>query len=84
MIKKWIKSLIEKVFGKFCKCEEPIIDIALAPTYHLEGEDKYLAEEKALADHAESFKEIIEPEKIQCNTHSRFIKSCPICVEAAK
>ena len=19
---KWIKSLIEKVFGKFCKCEE--------------------------------------------------------------
>jgi|TARA_E500000305_G_scaffold40772_2_gene31398 hypothetical protein len=22
MIKKWIKSLIEKVFGKFCKCEE--------------------------------------------------------------
>ena len=22
---KWIKSLIEKVFGKFCKCEEPII-----------------------------------------------------------
>ena len=25
-----------------------------------------------------------EPEKIQCNTHSRFKKSCPICVEAAK
>ena len=78
---KWIKSLIEKIFGKFCKCEEPII---------LEDEDKYLedeeylAEEKALADHAESFKEIIEPEKIQCNTHSRFKKSCPICVEAAK
>jgi len=23
-------------------------------------------------------------EKIQCNTHSRFKKSCPICVEAAK
>jgi len=52
---KWIKSLIEKVFGKFCKCEEPVI---------LEDEE-YLAEEKALADHAESFKEIIEPEKIQ-------------------
>jgi len=66
---KWIKSLIEKVFGKFCKCED---------------EEKYLAEEKALADHAESFKEIIEPEKIQCNTHSRFKKSCPLCVEAAK
>ena len=75
MIKKWIKSLIEKVFGKFCKCEEPII---------LEDEEKYLAEEKALADHAESFKEIIEPEKIQCNTHSRFKKSCPTCIEAAK
>ena len=25
-----------------------------------------------------------EPEKIQCHTHSRFKKSCPICVEAAK
>ena len=72
---KWIKSLIEKVFGKFCKCEEPII---------LEDEEKYLAEEKALADHAESFKEIVEPKKIQCNTHSRFKKSCPTCVEAAK
>ena len=69
---KWIKSLIEKIFGKK---EEPII---------LEDEEKYLAEEKALADYAESFKEIIEPEKIQCNTHSRFKKSCPTCVEAAK
>ena len=75
MIKKWIKSLIEKVFGKFCKCEEPII---------LEDEEEYLAEEKVLADYAESFKEIIEPEKLQCNTHSRFKKSCPICVEAVK
>ena len=68
---KWIKSLIEKIFGKK---EEPVI---------LEDEE-YLAEEKALADHAESFKEITEPEKIQCHTHSRFKKSCPICVEAAK
>ena len=25
-----------------------------------------------------------EPKKTQCNTHSRFKKSCPICVEAAK
>ena len=75
MIKKWIKSLIEKVFGKFCKCEEQII---------LEDEEEYLAEEKSLADYAESFKETVEPEKIQCNTHSRFKKSCPICVEAAK
>ena len=33
----------------------------------------------------EEVKEIItEPEKIQCNTHSRFKKSCPICMEAAK
>jgi hypothetical protein len=33
----------------------------------------------------EEVKEIItEPEKIQCNTHSRFKKSCPICVESAK
>ena len=27
---------------------------------------------------------VVEPEKIVCNTHSRFKKSCPICVEAAK
>ena len=34
----------------------------------------------------EKVKEIIvaEPEKIQCNTHSRFKKSCPTCNEAAK
>jgi len=69
---KWIKSLIKKVFGKK---EEPII---------LEDEEEYLAEEKSLADYAESFKETVEPEKIQCNTHSRFKKSCPICIEAAK
>ena len=65
MIKKWIKSLIEKVFGKFWKCEEPMI---------LEKETK-----------PEAVKEVIaEPKKIQCNTHLRFKKSCPICVEAAK
>jgi len=63
---KLIKSLIEKVFGKFCKCEEPLI----------------LKEEPKL----EAVKEVViaEPKKIQCNTHSRFKKSCPICVEAAK
>ena len=62
---KFIKSLIEKVFGKFCKCEEPII---------LKEDPKQ-----------EEVKEVItKPEKIQCNTHSRFKKSCPICVEAAK
>jgi len=34
----------------------------------------------------ETVKEVViaEPEKIQCNSHSRFIKSSPICVEAAK
>ena len=34
----------------------------------------------------EEAKEVIapEPEKIQCNTHSRFKKSCPTCVEATK
>ena len=60
---KWIKSLIEKIFGKK---EEPII---------LNDEVKQ-----------EEAKEVIatEPEKIQCNTHSRFKKSCPICNEAAK
>ena len=60
---KWIKSLIEKIFGKK---KEPVI---------LEEEPKQ-----------EEVKEIIttEPEKIQCNTHSRFKKSCPICNEASK
>ena len=59
---KWIKSLIEKIFGKK---EKPIVS---------EEEPKQ-----------EEVKEIIaEPEKIQCNTHSRFKKSCSTCVEAAK
>ena len=60
---KWIKSIIEKVFGKK---EEPIV-----------SEDEVKQEE---------VKEVViaEPEKIQCNTHSRFKKSCPVCVEAAK
>ena len=60
---KWIKSLIEKVFGEKKK---PII---------LEEKPKQ-----------EEVKEIItaKPEKIQCNTHTRFKKSCPICVEAAQ
>ena len=35
---------------------------------------------------AEAVEEVViaEPEKVQCNTHSRFKKSCPLCVEAAK
>ena len=73
MIKNLWKKFIDWLFS--WQKEEPVI---------LEDEEKYLAEEKALADYAESFKEIIEPEKIQCNTHSRFKKSCPICNEAAK
>jgi len=73
MIKNLWNKFVDWLFS--WQKEEPII---------LEDEEKYLAEEKALADHAESFKEIIEPEKIQCNTHSRFKKSCPMCVEAAK
>jgi len=73
MIKNLWNKFVDWLFS--WQKEEPII---------LEDEEKYLAEEKALADHAESFKEIIEPKKIQCNTHSRFKKSCPICVEAAK
>ena len=61
-----IKKLIEKIFGKFCRCEEPIV----------------LKKKPA----PEVIKETVtaEPEKIKCNTHSRFKKSCPICVEAAK
>ena len=73
MIKNLWKKFVNWLFS--WQKEKPVI---------LEDEEKYLAEEKALADHAESFKEIIEPKKIQCNTHSRFKKSCPICVEAAK
>ena len=69
-----IKKLIEKIFGKFCKCEEKTTSELLK-----EGFDK---EQKAL-----ELEEIVEEpvvEKIQCNTHLRFKKSCPICVEAAK
>ena len=73
MIKNLWKKFVDWLFS--LQRKEPVI---------LEDEEKYLAEEKALADYAESFKEIIEPEKIQCNTHSRFKKSCPICNEAAK
>ena len=73
MIKNLWKKFVDWLFS--WQRKEPVI---------LEDEEKYLEEEKARADWAESFKEIIEPEKIQCNTHSRFKKSCSICVEAAK
>ena len=67
---KWIKSLIEKIFGKK---KEPVI---------LKDEEEYLEDEAKMAQYLED--KIIEPEKIKCNTHLRFKKSCPTCVEAAK
>ena len=66
---KWIKSLIKKIFKKTKTTSELL----------REGFD---AEQKAL-----ELEEIVEEpvvEKIQCNTHLRFKKSCPICVEAAR
>ena len=59
-----IKKLIEKIFGKFCKCEE---------------KDPHLV---LYEDMPEPEVPIIE--KIKCNTHSRYKKSCPVCAEAAK
>ena len=73
MIKNLWKKFVNWLFS--WQKKEPVI---------LEDEEKYLEEEKARAGWAESFKEIIEPEKFKCNTHSRFKKSCPICVGAAK
>jgi len=66
---KWIKSIIKKIFRKTKTTSERL----------REGFDE---EQKAL-----ELEEIVEEpvvEKIQCNTHSRFKKSCPVCVEAAK
>ena len=66
---KWIKSLIKKIFKK-TKTTSELLE---------EGFDE---EQKIL-----ELEEIVEEpvvEKIQCNTHLRFKKSCPICVEAAK
>ena len=67
-----IKKLIEKIFGRFCKCEEK------TKTTSELLEEGFDEEQKAL--------ELEEPvvEKIQCNTHSRFKKSCPTCNEATK
>ena len=66
---KWIKSLIEKIFKKTQTTSELL-------------EEGFDEEQKVL-----ELEEIVEEpvvEKIQCNTHSRFKKSCPICVESAK
>ena len=46
-------------------------------------EEPIILEEETKAEAVEEVV-IAEPEKIQCNTHSRFKKSCPVCVEAAK
>ena len=69
---KWIKSLIKKVFGKFCKCEENTKTTSELLREGFDEEQETLKLEESVV------------EKIQCNTHSRFKKSCPICVEAAK
>ena len=66
---KWIKSLIEKIFKKTQTTSELL-------------EEGFDEEQKVL-----ELEEIVEEpvvEKIQCNTHSRFEKSCPTCNEAAK
>ena len=67
-----IKKLIEKIFGKFCKCEEKTKTTSELLKEGFDEEQETLKLEESVV------------EKIQCNTHSRFIKSCPICVKAAK
>ena len=63
-----IKKLIEKFFGKFCKCEKKDAPVVL--------------HEDAPKPKVSIVESVIE--KIKCNTHSRYKKSCPICVEASK
>jgi hypothetical protein len=67
-----IKKLIEKIFGRFCKCEEKTKTTSELLREGFDEEQETLKLEESVV------------EKIQCNTHSRFKKSCPICVEAAK
>ena len=67
-----IKKLIEKIFGKFCKCEEKTKTTSELLREGFDEEQETLKLEESVV------------EKIQCNTHSRFKKSCPLCVEAAK
>ena len=71
MIKNLWKKFVNWLFS--WQKEKPVI---------LEDEEKYLEDEAKMAQYLED--KIIEPKKIQCNTHSRFKKSCPLCVEAAK
>ena len=67
-----IKKLIEKIFGRFCKCEEKTKTTSELLKEGFDEEQEALKLEESIV------------EKIQCNTHARFKKSCPICVEAAK
>ena len=67
-----IKKLIEKIFGRFCKCEEKTKTTSELLREGFDEEQETLKLEESVV------------EKIQCNTHTRFKKSCPVCVEAAK
>ena len=67
-----IKKLIEKIFGRFCKCEEKTKTTSELLREGFDEEQEILKLEESVV------------EKIQCNTHSRFKKSCPTCIEAAK
>ena len=67
-----IKKLIEKIFGKFCKCEEKTKTTSELLKEGFDEEQEALKLEESIV------------EKMQCNSPSRFKKSCPICVEAAK
>ena len=67
-----IKKLKEKIFGRFCKCEEKTKTTSELLREGFDEEQETLKLEESVV------------EKIQCNTHSRFKKSCPICGEAAK
>ena len=67
---KWIKSLIEKIFKK-----EKTTSELLREGFNEEQETLKLEDEA----------EIPVIEKIVCNTHkTRFKKSCPTCIAAAK
>ena len=70
MIKNLWKKFVNWLFS--WQKKEPVI---------LEDEEEYLENEAKMAQYLED--KIIEPEKIKCNTHLRFKKSCPICVEVA-
>ena len=69
MIKNLWKKFVNWLFS--WQKKEPVI---------LEDEE-YLKDEAKMAQYLED--KIIEPEKIKCNPHLRFKKSCPICVEVA-